>query len=340
MQTCQRRCSRIRARTRKRSKMPSDDDEKEMNLSGPEGYKQDLHESEAKIIPEGERRKPHKKRLVEMQSSDDDDGREGSPETSCDNNTSRQDLSIEERRKEARRASNRASAARARKRHKLTVQVLESTILKLKQESQLIRGQLDAALAENQQLRNMMTEEQKNLLGCNRVLQGTLGENILSDQHALGQPNLACRIRGLLNRTCPSTPFDYPLAQRSFSLPLSSYDSHRYPSFPLNNLAGTRYNETSERRETARTAFNSNDPPQPRAELSQPPSNSLISQIRQENANQINQVNAHGYASSANEQVETFSAQAPVSAPDPEVWIQHIQNQVADLRRKAKKNQL
>lgn len=317
--------------------MPSDD-EKEMNLSGPEEYKQDLHESEAKIIPEGERKRPPKKRLVEMQLSDDDNGREGSPEMSSNNNTSRPNLCIEERRKEARRASNRASAARARKRHNLTVQVLQSTILKQKQESQRIRGQLDAALAENQQLRQIMTEEQKVLSGFNRVRQGTLGENILSDQHALGQPNLASHLRGLMNRTRQSTTFDHPLAQRSFSLPLSSYDSHRYPSFPLNNPAGTRYNETSERRETARTAFKSNDPPQPRAESSQPLSNSLISQMRQENANQINQVNSHGYASSANEQVEPFSAQA-VSAPDPEVWIQHLQNQVADLRKKAKKNQ-
>jgi hypothetical protein len=220
----------------------------------------------------------------------------------------------------------------------LTVQVLESTILKQKQESQLIRGQLDAALAENQQLRQMLTEGQKVLLGFNRVLQGTLGGNILSDQHALGQPNLASQMRGLMNRTRPSTTFDHPLAQRSFSLPLSSYNSHQYPSFPLNNSAGTQYNGTSERRETARTAFKSNDPPQPRAELSHAPSNSLISQMRQENANQINEVNSHGYASSANEQVEPFSAQA-VSAPDPEVWIQHLQNQVADLRKKAKKNQ-
>jgi hypothetical protein len=319
--------------------MPSDDG-KEMNLSGPEEYKQDLHDSEAKIVPEGERKRSPKKRLVEMQSSDDDDGREGSPEMSSDNNNiSRPNFSIEERRKEAHRASNRASAARARKRHKLTVQVLESTILKQKQESQLIRGQLDAALAENQQLRQMLTEGQKVLLGFNRVLQGTLGGNILSDQHTLGQPNLASQMRGLMNRTRPSTIFDHPLAQRSFSLPLSSYNSHQYPSFPLNNSAGTQYNGTSETRETARTAFRSNDPPQPRAELSHAPSNSLISQMRQENANQIYQVNSHGYASSANEQVEPFSAKA-VSAPDPEqVWIQHLQNQVADLRKKAKKNQ-
>ena len=52
--------------------MPSDD-EKEMNLSGPEEYKQDLNESEAKIVPEGDRKKPPKKRLAEMQSSDDDE---------------------------------------------------------------------------------------------------------------------------------------------------------------------------------------------------------------------------------------------------------------------------
>lgn len=235
MQTCQRR---IRARTRQRSKMPSDD-EKEMNLSGPEEYKQDLHESEAKIIPEGERKRPPKKRLVEMQSSDDDNGREGSPEMSSNNNTSRPNLCIEERRKEARRASNRASAARARKRHNLTVQVLQSTILKQKQESQRIRGQLDAALAENQQLRQMMTEEQKVLSGFNRVRQGTLGENILSDQHALGQPNLASHLRGLMNRTRQSTTFDHPLAQRSFSLPLSSYDSvfHCHLMTPIDILA-------------------------------------------------------------------------------------------------------
>ena len=110
--------------------------------------------------------------------------------SSDNNNTSRPSLSIEERRKEARRASNRASAARARKRHKLTVQVLESMLLKQKQESQLLRGQLDAALAENQQLRLMMAEEQQVVLDRKRSLQRTFEQNTHSNQRAFGEPNL------------------------------------------------------------------------------------------------------------------------------------------------------
>ena len=85
---------------------------------------------------------------------------------------------FEEGRLQARRASNRLSAARNRRRMKAVIQTLEASQDSLRSENTELRMMLEASLLENRQLRRMMEEEQQVALERNRALQRLLERHL------------------------------------------------------------------------------------------------------------------------------------------------------------------
>lgn len=108
--------------------------------------------------------RPPKKR--HSQEQDERNCERLSPYESADHQRAKYDRE----RREARRASNRASAARSR-RHKRIIAVLETMLATERQEKHLLQIQLKQCQEENNQLRTMLARERQEALDRNQELQ-------------------------------------------------------------------------------------------------------------------------------------------------------------------------